>query len=219
MEKIKLIITDDHKMFREGIKNILNDYEDIEVLSEAGSGEELLEKLTQQTADVILMDINMPGISGIETSKIIKKKYPETFILALSTSDDDNYIIEMLNTGAKGYVLKSTGIEELVSAIKTVAKGDSYFCKEASEVILNQFTKSKENKKSKSSSEVPLTDREIEILKLIAEGLTNKEIADRLFISIRTVDTHRRNLHQKLNIKNTAGLINYAVKHKIIDLN
>lgn len=218
MNKIKLIITDDHKMFREGIKNILNDREDIEVLYEAGSGEELLEKLSQQTADVILMDINMPGINGIETSKIIKKKYPNTHILALSTSDDDNYIIEMLNTGAKGYVLKSTGMEELISAIKTVAKGDSYFCKEASNVIINQLNTSKAGKKQKSFSDIPLTEREIEILKLIAEGLTNKEIADRLFISVRTVDTHRRNLHQKLNIKNTAGLINYAVKNKILDI-
>lgn len=218
MGKIKVIITDDHKMFREGIKNILNDMSDIEVLAEAGSGEELLQILAAKPADIVLMDINMPGINGIEASKLIKKKFPHINILALSTSDDENYIVEMLNHGVMGYVLKSTGIEELVSAIKTVAKGDSYFCKEASSVILNRMNNmKKEKQKQKISGEIPLTEREIEVLKHAAEGLTNKEIADRLFISVRTVDTHKRNLLQKLGVKNTAGLINYAIKHNIIE--
>ncbi len=218
MGKIKVIITDDHKMFREGIKNILNDRDDIEVIAEVGSGEELMEKISKNTAHVILMDIHMPGINGIETTKIIKKKYPNIAILPLSTSDDDSYIIQMVNAGAKGYVLKSTGIEELVTAIKTLAKGDSYFCKEASNTILAQLNKPKNEKSHKTKNDTPLSDREIEVLKLIAEGLTNKEIGERLFISVRTVDTHRRNLHQKLNIKNTAGLMNYAIKNKLLEM-
>lgn len=216
MKKIKVIIADDHKMFRQGITNILNDTGEVEV-SEAESGEELIEKLKREKPDVILMDINMPGINGIEATKIIKKRYPSIQVMAVSTSDEENYIIEMLKAGAMGYVLKNTGIDELLEAIKVVSRGDSYFCKEASNVILFQLDKIKKGKSQKSEKDIPLTDREIEVLKLIAEGLTNKEIAEKLFISSRTVDTHRRNLHQKLNIKNAAGLVNYAITNKLLD--
>lgn len=212
MDKIKVIITDDHKMFREGISNILSDSKDIEIIAEAGSGEDLIQKMAKKKADVILMDINLPGINGIEVTKIIKKKYPKTQILALSTSDDENYIIQMVNSGALGYILKSTGIEELIAAIKTLSNGDSYFCKEASAAILGQMNKTKKEKKHSHDPDIPLSDREIEVLKLISRGMKNKDIAGQLFISVRTVDTHRRNIHQKLNINNTAGLINYAIK-------
>lgn len=216
MKKLKVLIADDHKMFRQGVMNILNDTGEVEV-TEAESGDELMEKLKTQKPDVILMDINMPGINGIEATKLVKKKYPAIKVMAVSTSDEENYIIEMLKAGAMGYVLKSTGVDELLEAIKVVSRGDSYFCKEASNVILFQLDKIKKGRTQKQETDVPLTDREIEVLKLIAEGLTNKEIGERLFISTRTVDTHRRNLHQKLNIKNAAGLVNYAIKNKLLD--
>ncbi|HLT25013.1 MAG TPA: response regulator transcription factor [Ignavibacteria bacterium] len=216
MKKLKVLIADDHKMFRQGVMNILNDTGEVEV-TEAESGDELIEKLKTEKPDVILMDINMPGINGIEATKLVKKKYPAIKVMAVSTSDEENYIIEMLKAGAMGYVLKSTGVDELLEAIKVVSRGDSYFCKEASNVILFQLDKIKKSRTQKQETDVPLTDREIEVLKLIAEGLTNKEIGERLFISTRTVDTHRRNLHQKLNIKNAAGLVNYAIKNKLLD--
>lgn len=216
MNKLKVIIADDHKMFRQGVMNILNDTGEVDV-TEAESGEELMENLKTQKPNVILMDINMPGINGIEATKLVKKKYPSIKVMAVSTSDEENYIIEMLKAGAMGYVLKSTGVDELLEAIKVVSRGDSYFCKEASNVILFQLDKIKKGRTQKQETDVPLTDREIEVLKLIAEGLTNKEIAEKLFISSRTVDTHRRNLHQKLNIKNAAGLVNYAIKNKLLD--
>src|SRR5690606_36187567 len=149
--------------------------------------------------------------------KLVKKKYRAIKVMAVSTSDEENYILEMLKAGAMGYVLKSTGVDELLEAIKVVSRGDSYFCKEASNVILFQLDKIKKSRTQKQETDVPLTDREIEVLKLIAEGLTNKEIGERLCISTRTVDTHRRNLHQKLNIKNAAGLVNYAIKNKLLD--
>jgi DNA-binding NarL/FixJ family response regulator len=216
MKKIKVIIADDHKMFRQGVTNILNDTGEVEV-TEAESGDELIEKLKTLKPDVILMDINMPGVNGIEATKIVKKKYPGIKVMAVSTSDEENYIIEMLKAGAMGYVLKNTGVDELLEAIKVVSRGDSYFCKEASNVILFQLDKIKKGRTQKQETDVPLTDREIEVLKYIAEGMTNKEIAEKLFISARTVDTHRRNLHQKLNIKNAAGLVNYAIKNKLLD--
>ncbi len=216
METIKVIIADDHKMFRQGILTILNDTNGEIEAFESESGDELLELMKTQPADVILMDINMPGINGIEATKRIKKQYPGVNVMAVSTSDEENYVLEMLKAGAMGYVLKSTGVDELIEAIKVVARGDSYFCKEASTVILFELDKIKNVKKS-GSEDILLTNREIEILKLIAQGLTNKEIGEKLFISSRTVDTHRRNLHQKLNIKNTAGLVNYANKHKLLD--
>src|SRR5690606_1971637 len=168
MKKLKVLIADDHKMFRQGVMNILNDTGEVEV-TEAESGDELIEKLKTEKPDVILMDINMPGINGIEATKLVKKKYPAIKVMAVSTSDEENYIIEMLKAGAMGYVLKSTGVDELLEAIKVVSRGDSYFCKEASNVILFQLDKIKKSRTQKQETDVPLTDREIEVLKLIAE--------------------------------------------------
>ena len=216
-DKIKILLVDDHQTIKDGIRAILKDVETIEVAAEASNGEEAITLLKDNPYDMVLMDINMPKVDGIEATTFINKNFNDVKVLALTMHDDDEYILKMLQAGALGYILKTTGQQELVDAIKTVAKGESYFTQEVSSVLLGQFVKKKKTAEKKKYKEVPLTSREKEILKLIAEEYTNQEIADKLFISPRTVDTHRRNLLLKLEVKNTAGLVRYAFKSGLIE--
>ena len=155
-------------------------------------------------------------LDGIDATKYITEHFPEVKVLALTMHTDESHITRMLQVGAMGYILKNTGKKELTEAIKTVASGESYFAKEASEVIMRRLMKNKSLQKGKFAN-VELTKREKEVLKLIAEENTNHEIADKLFISPRTVDTHRRNLLQKLKVKNTAGLVKYAIQNEVVN--
>ncbi|KYG82481.1 response regulator [Roseivirga echinicomitans] len=213
MNKIRVFLVDDHTLIREGVKNSLTNYPHIEVVGEAKDGEEALSRLALCEAELVIMDVSMPCMGGAETTKLIIEKYPNTNVMVLSMHNEETMIREMLNAGALGYILKSTNMTELLEAIETVSKGEIYFTKEVSANIMKQLVKGKANSQSQSLDK--LTKREIEILKLIAEEFTNHEIAEKLFISPRTVDTHRRNLIQKLQAKNTAGLVRYAIKHKI----
>ncbi|MCP3929248.1 MAG: response regulator transcription factor [Bacteroidetes bacterium] len=217
MNKIKIIIADDHQLVIDGIKSLLSDVEEMDIVGEALNGNELLDLLKNQSSDIVILDINMPGMDGLKAMQNINSLYVDTKILVLTTYDDTRLIREILKLGAKGYVLKSTGKEELLKAIKALASGGTFFSKEVSEKILKAMMKD-------NSVEVPqqsllpisLTKREKEILKLIAMEYTGKEIAAELHISINTVETHRRNLLRKLKAKNTAGLVRYAMKHDII---
>jgi DNA-binding NarL/FixJ family response regulator len=218
MDKIRLLIVDDHKIFRDGVRALLNEDPEIDVTAEANDGAEALEIAKKQNFDVVLMDIRMPGMNGIEATALLKGNFPDIRILALSMYDEDHHIMEMLQAGARGYVLKNTGKKELITAIKTLAAGDSYFSKEVSTKIFEHLGSGRKDRvRKKGTNLIPLTRRELEILKLIAEELTNQEIADQLFISIRTVDTHRRNLLQKLNVKNTAGLVRHAYQVGLLE--
>jgi DNA-binding NarL/FixJ family response regulator len=226
---IKLFIADDHNIVITGIRSMLEDVEDIRVVGEASSGAEVLELVAQSVArdefpDLILMDIKMPGKTGIEATTELTERYPGIKIMALTMYDDEEYVTSMLQAGARGYVLKNTGKPELLAAIRRVAAGETYFSKEATAAVMNRYmSKPKADTAphpgrhysitGEELPEVPLTRREQEILKLIASELTNQEIADRLFISPRTVHSHRRNLMQKVGVKNTAGLVRYAIKH------
>lgn len=216
MNKIKLIIADDHRIFREGLSELLKKEKNMEVLSLVGNGPELMEVLSKAVPNVILMDIDMGETSGIELTKQVKQKHPDIKVLALSMHDDKNYIVKMLESGASGYILKNAGKEEMLNAIQTVASGNSYFSSQVSAKLLEHLTNPKPAKKSQPT-ETPLTDREIEVLKLIADEYSNPEIAEKLFISVRTVDTHRRNLLDKLGVKNTAGLVKYAIQKGFLD--
>ncbi len=214
------MVVDDHKMIRDGIKSSLSDVAGLEIINEASDGNEALEKLAAEPVDVVLMDISMSGMGGIEATKKITEAFAEVKVLALTMHDEESHIMNMLQAGALGYILKSTGMTELVEAVRTVANGESYFSKKVSATLLGQFVKNKavakkENDKTDASLS-ELTKRELEILKLIAEEYTNQEIAEKLFISQRTVDTHRRNLIQKLNAKNTAGLVRYAFRNGLV---
>ncbi len=215
MDKIRVLIADDHKIFRDGIRALLDKEKNISVVGDVANASEVMDFLERNEADVILMDIDMGKTDGIDATFILKKKYPEVNVLALSMYGEHNYIMKMIEAGGNGYILKNAGKDELLTAISSVAAGGSYFSREVSLRLFENINKL--HKAAPADSEIPLTNRETEILKLIAQEYSNAEIADKLFISIRTVDTHRRNLIEKLGAKNTAGLVKYAFKKGLIE--
>lgn len=212
---MNVAIVDDHKMFRQGVEAMLEDIAELSLAWGASNSQETLDKLNDQVPDVILMDITLGEESGITLTKKILENYPDIKILGLSMHKEDNYIVKILESGAKGYLLKDAGSEEMVRAIKKVCEGDTYYSSHVTNVLMKHVTQG--TKPSEKGDKIPLTARETEILKLIAEEYSNPEIAKQLFISIRTVDTHRRNLLDKLQAKNTAGLVKYAIKHGLVE--
>jgi DNA-binding NarL/FixJ family response regulator len=214
MDKIRVLIADDHKIFRDGIRSILEKEKDMEVTGEAGSGREVLEIIDSVPVDVIVLDIDIGKPSGIEVTEIVRKKYPGINVLILSMISLHDFVIQALEKGATGYLLKNAGKDEVLTAIRSAAKGDSYFSKEVSAILIEQIHNPSGSRKR--MADIPLTPRELEVLQLIAQEYSNPEIAARLFISIRTVDTHRRNLLEKLNLKNTAGLVKYAIQKGLL---
>lgn len=216
MKKIRVLLVDDHELIREGIKNSLMSHESIEIIGGAQNGEEALSFLSENIVDVVTMDISMSTMGGFAATKAILEKYPKVNVIILTMHNEVSMIQEALKAGASGYLLKNTNINELKEAITTVANDGTYFSSNVSEKIMNKLVKGKADNESKQ--QIKLTKREIEILKLISEEYSNHEIAEKLFISQRTVDTHRRNLIQKLQAKNTAGLVRYAFKNNIIDV-
>jgi DNA-binding NarL/FixJ family response regulator len=217
MKKIRVLIADDHKMFRDGLTEILNNEKNITVVGETGDGMEIVPKVKQCRADVVLMDINMGNSNGIAATGDLLANLPDCRVLVLSMYSDSKYILSMLEAGAKGYILKNAGKEEVITAINTIARGDSYFSDIVTSRIMEQLSQSKTREPLIASRKIPITPREIEVLRLIAQEYSNAEIARKLFISIRTVDTHRRNLLEKLKLKNTAGLVKYAIKEGLLD--
>lgn len=213
MEKIRIIITDDHQLFRNGLKILLNSFPDFEVTGEASNGEEFLKLIRSVTADIALMDINMPLMDGIEATKEGIKINPEIKVIALSMYGEEDYYYRMVDAGAKGFILKDSGISEVRDAILTVMKGGNYFSQELLYHVIQKFKHREQESKAAN-----LSKREREILAKICEGLSNQEIADALFISKRTVDKHRANLLGKTNSKNTASLILFAIKNKLIEI-
>ena len=213
MEKIRIIIADDHQLFRNGLKILLNAFPEFEVTGEASNGEEFLRILNNTKADIALMDINMPEMDGIEATRKGLKLYPDLNIIALSMYGEEEYYYKMVDAGAKGFLLKDSDISEVKEAILTVRKGGNYFSQELLYHVIQKI-KHRENE-SKSAN---LSKRETEILFKICEGLSNQEIADTLFISKRTVDKHRANLLGKTNSKNTASLILFAIRNKLIEI-
>ncbi len=212
---IKIIITDDHQMVIDGLKSILDNSEVVKLIATANNGRELLRLLEIIDTDVVLMDIDMPVMNGIETMQAIKNSNKSCKVIILTMHEERALVKKMTDSGAKGYLFKNSDKEELLLAIKRVHEGGVYF---SSALTLNLLGAEKMEKGSTSEGNVAymLTDREIEILKLIASGLSNKEIGDQLFISHRTVDTHRTNLMKKLEINNIAGLIRFAIKNGYI---
>ncbi|MFI5212096.1 MAG: response regulator, partial [Ignavibacteria bacterium] len=208
MKTTKILIVDDHEVVRDGLKNILTSLENITIAGEAGNGEDAVKMYSSLKPDLVIMDISMPGMNGIEATKIIKEKDPDARILILTMHDNQEYLNQIIRSGAKGFILKNTDKDELLEAVKTVSGGDNFFSKDISKLIIDNYIRTaKETEKNDGYKEVPLTKREIEILKLIASGYSNQEIANILYISYNTVDTHRKNIMHKLSIKNTAGLV------------
>lgn len=211
---IKVAIVDDHKMFRDGVSAILSDEEDIEVIWSVSSSKETLELINVKVPDVVLMDLSLGQESGFVLTSQILERNRQIKILTLSMHHEDSYIVKTLEMGSSGYLLKDAGREEMVKAIHEIAKGNIYYSQQVSEVLIKHFSSGTKSKQAEST--IDLTKREIEILKLIGEEYSNAEIAEMLFISVRTVDAHRRNLLEKLGVKNTAGMIKYAIKAGIV---
>ena len=206
---IRVFIVDDHPVVIEGIHSLLMNEKDIAWVGQAMNAQSCLGFFVNNTADVVLMDISMPGMDGVELCAVMKEKYPGIFILGLSTFNQGLYIKKMMENGASGYILKNSSKDELIKAIHVVHDGGIYFSGEAGQALA-EYQKS-------SKTELPvLTPREKEILELIAEGFTNPQIAEKIFLSQFTVDSHRKNLLAKLNVKNTASLIRLAVERKLI---
>jgi DNA-binding NarL/FixJ family response regulator len=212
---IRLFIADDHKIIRDGIRALLKDIVEIEIVGEAENGLQAIELLQKTIADVVLMDINMPGLNGIECTQKIKESWPEIKVLVLSMSKEDEHIKKMLEAGALGYILKNTGKEDLLKAIKMVSEGNYYFSSEVTESMMKDYI-FQNNEKNITPKLAELTDREKQVLILISKEFTNAEIALELYISIRTVDAHRRNLLEKTGCRNTAGLMKYAMENHFI---
>ena len=222
---IKILLVDDHKIIRDGIKALIQTEENIEIVGECGDGIEVSVFLEKNDVDVVLMDINMPEMNGIEATSVVSEKFPDVSVLALTMHDEEVYISKVLKAGALGYVLKHVGRSELLKAIQKVANKENYFSDDVAAIMMSKYMKqgSTSNNpplKKTSTSMISideLTKREIEILSLISGEMTYNEIGEKLFISPRTVDTHRRNLLQKLGVKNTAGLVKFAVQNDLVD--
>jgi DNA-binding NarL/FixJ family response regulator len=213
MDKIRISLADDHQLFRNGLKILLGSFSEFEVVAEASNGNELLRALETSPSDVVLMDISMPEMDGVEATGILSRQLPGTRVIALSMYGEEEYYYRMIDAGAKGFILKDSDITDVHDAIIAVYKGGNYFSQELLYHVINRIKNREQEVKSSS-----LSKREKEILLKICEGLSNHEIADTLFISKRTVDKHRANLLAKTGSKNTASLILYAIKNRLIEI-
>lgn len=215
MSKVKVLIADDHAMIRDGVRSLIKQNKELVVVGEAQSGRETLEKYHDLKPDLLILDISMPDLNGMEVSKEILTENPAAKIVILSMYDDEDYINRCLEYGVKGYVVKNESGGELDYAIKAVLQGKNYFSRQAQNVIFKKHSQIVAKKKQKEE-EIHLTQREREIIQLIAEGLTSQQMADKLFISPRTVETHRANVMKKLSVKNAVELVKKAQQLELI---
>src|SRR5512138_705800 len=212
MEQISLFLVDDHQLVRDGIKALLTGLKDIVIKGEANNGKELMDQIGNATPDIILMDISLPDISGIELTKQLTRLYPRVKILILSMYTNEDFIFNALKAGATGYLPKNTSRQELLDAIYALHSGQEFFGHSISKVILKSYVRhATEQEKSPESLQMLLSGREIEILKLYAEGLNNKEISEKLSISIRTVESHKNHIVRKLGLKSTVDMVKFAI--------
>jgi len=217
MDKIKVILIDDHQIVRDCIKALIKDVDDIDIVGEMDCGEELLNSLPHLKPDILLLDISMPGMSGLDICAIVQKNYPEIKVIILSMYTEADFIHQSVKNGIKAYLPKNTTKKELINAIYTVMKGGVYFNNEVSHIMLNNYmAQTKTEKESEKISQ--LSAREMEVLMNFAAGFSNNEIADKLHISIRTVETHKNNIMHKLEIKTSIELVKFCIKNKLIEL-
>ena len=217
MAKIRIMLADDHTLFRQAIRTLISTEPDMEVVGEASNGGEAVEKAAEVRSDVVLMDIGMPGLSSFESARQIKKARPEMKVLFLTMYDDQDYLVEGMEVGASGYVLKDSPAAQLVAAVRDICRGGSYLSPRMLSQLVDDF-----RSRIKSVNSLPrfstLTTREREVLKMLAEGNTVKEIACDLNLSVKTVEAHKSNLMRKLDIHNKATLVQYAIQRKIIKI-
>jgi DNA-binding NarL/FixJ family response regulator len=212
---IRILIADDHQLFREGLVNLISRSSEMEIIGQAENGREVIEMAAELKPEVILMDIGMPEINGIDATRIIKKNHPNIKIVALSMHSDRQYIKGMLEAGASGYLLKNSTVDQAIEAVKLVNGGKKYLSTDITEALIENYL-GKDKQSFIESTD--LTQRELEILKLYAEGKETREIAKMLYLSVKTIGTHRQNILEKLGLRNTADMVKFALKHEIIDL-
>lgn len=208
------MIVDDHALFRNGLKLLLSSYDNFKVVYEACNGKDFLETIDLIPVDLVLLDISMPEMDGIEAASIAIKKYPDLKIITLTMYGEEEYYSKMMEAGVSGFLLKDSDIDEVYTAICNVIDGKSYFSQKLLQNLINDLKSS--NKEPKETSE--LSDRDIEIIRLICDGLSNTEIAEKLFLSKRTIEKYRANILEKTNSKNTASLVMYAIKNNIVEM-
>ena len=219
MEKTRIILVDDHQLVRTGIANLLNDEPGFEIIGEAADSNEFLALLDNIQPDIAILDIAMPGMSGIELTRLIAGSFPSIRVLILSMYNSEEYIFNAINAGAKGYLPKNISRNELIEAVHSVARGEEYYAESISNVILKSYIKkAKSGPEDSNNSENQLSKRELEVLRLFAEGFSNQEIADKLFISIRTVESHKNHIMQRLELKSSVDLVKFAIRNNIVNL-
>jgi two-component system response regulator NreC len=216
MNRIRILLADDHPLVRSGLIKLLEPFKEFVIVGEASDGEEAVAMTKKLEPDVVVIDLSMPKLNGVEATKIILKNNPSSKVLVLTMHDNEEYVYQILKSGAGGYILKNSGREELAAAIQAVAKGERFFSPRVSEIMVEAYLKRADTREEHiiDNKEIPLTKREREILFYIADGLNNNQIAEKLYISPRTVDTHRTNIMQKLNIHDAANLVRYAISKK-----
>jgi DNA-binding NarL/FixJ family response regulator len=212
---IKILIADDHQLFREGLITLLSESQEIEILAQTDNGKQTIDKAKKLNPDIVIMDIGMPLINGIEATGILHVEAPGIKVIALTMHAEKHFIKGMLEAGAYGYLFKNCAYDELIEAIHTVYSGKKYLSNDITEVIIHDYIG---QEKAAHSNETQLSEREQEILKLIAEGKSSREISDTLFISVKTVGTHKQHILEKLNLNSTADLVKYAIKKGLISL-
>jgi len=213
-DKIKIIVVDDHEIFRNGLVMVINRLKYAKVVAEAVNGRDFLDNITKEQVDLVFMDIEMPVMNGIEATKEAISLYPELKIIALSMFGEDEYLHQMIDAGVCGFLLKNIDREGIDRAIRCVTEGKNYYSEELMAIFARKYLEPEK----KNDPDAELTKRELEVLQLIAQGLTDQEIADKLFLSMRTVNWHRANLIAKTGSKNTVNLITYAIRNKLVEI-
>ena len=211
---IKVAIADDHEIFRDGLRVMLQKQPDISLVAEAADGKELIEQVKMQQPDIVISDVKMPHMDGAAATRHIAEHYPHIGIIALTMFDEEELIIDMLESGAKGYLLKNADKHEIVDAIKSVYNQQPYYCRHTSNKLAQMVAKSKFNP-HKQKQKPEFNERELEIITDICNGLTSKQIAEKIFLSVRTVEGLRMKIMEKMDVKNTAGIIIYAIRHHL----
>ncbi len=223
MTPTKLMLVDDHSIVRDGIRLLLEQAEGLEIIDEANDGEETLDKLKMHQANatlpvLILMDISLPGMSGIQTTQVISRLYKNVRVLMLSMHNNEDYILRSVEAGAHGYILKDSSSDEMIKAIRTIASGEKYYSSPVASIILSGYMQQlkKGNRHGRTERQSKLSNKEKEILQFLVDGMSSREIAEKLQLSVRTVDNHRANMMRRLQVRNAAELVRMAVEDKLI---
>ncbi len=214
-DTIKIAIADDHALFRRGMVSLLKTIPDFEMVLEASNGQELVDQLPEYMPDLVIMDLKMPIMDGMKATEIIKKNWPDIKVVVISMHDEDQFVTHLMELGANGYLLKDTDTEEVELAIRTIIKEDYYYGPFLNKVMHRRFLDKTRKKEAALTTKIHFTDRELEIIHLVCEGLTTAHIAEKVCLSARTVDGHRNMIMEKIGVKNTAGVVVYAVKNQL----